>query len=114
MEMRTIDPAEARVTDGRLTDHRNFFVNARRHLHMNPELGFEEFKTSKFIRGTLEEQGLTVEGPLAKTGLFVDIEGDRPGETVAYRADIDALPIQDLKEVSYASATPGVAHLCGH
>jgi len=81
---------------------------------MNPELGFQEFKTSEFIRTTLEDYGLTVRNEIAGTGLVIDIEGDRPGEMVAYRADIDALPVEDLKEVPYASTVPGVAHLCGH
>ncbi len=122
--MNTIEPIESQVSDprvmdgqhthGRLADHRDFLVRVRRHLHMNPELGFQEFKTSEFIRATLEDQGLTVLGPVADTGLVIDIEGERPGELVAYRADIDALPIQDCKEVPYASTVPGIAHLCGH
>lgn len=89
-------------------------VRVRRHLHRNPELGLHEFKTSRFIREVLETHGLTVVGPLAETGLYVDIKGDHPGPTVAYRADIDALPIQDHKDVPYTSVNPGIAHLCGH
>jgi len=86
----------------------------RRHLHQNPELGFEEEETSAFVRAWLEEQRFTVRGPLAGTGFFLEIEGAHPGPTVGYRADMDALPIQDAKEVPYASKRPGVAHLCGH
>lgn len=93
---------------------REFLVGVRRHLHRHPELGFAEFETSRYIRTTLEDRGVAVSGPIAQTGLFVDIEGDHPGETVAYRADIDALPIQDLKIVPYVSSVDGVAHLCGH
>jgi amidohydrolase len=93
---------------------RDFLVSVRRHLHQHPELGFHEFETSQFIGRTLEEHGLSVVGPLAHTGMYVDIEGEHPGETVAYRADIDALPIQDLKTVPYVSSVDGVAHLCGH
>ena len=89
-------------------------VSVRRHLHMNPEVGFNEHRTSAFIRQVLEMHGLTVEGPLAGTGLYTDIVGDESGPSVGYRADIDALPIQDQKSVPYASRTPGVAHLCGH
>lgn len=102
------------MATGDLAEHRDFLVSIRRHLHKNPEIGFEEFKTSEFIKTTLEGQGLVVRGPVAETGLVVDIQGEEPGEMVAYRADIDALPIQDLKEVPYASTIPGVAHLCGH
>ena len=91
-----------------------FLISMRRHLHMHPEIGFQEEQTSRFIRNKLESYGLKVEGPIAQTGLFVDIEGAHPGPMVGYRADMDALPIQDAKQVSYASQHPGVAHLCGH
>ncbi len=89
-------------------------VAVRRHLHAHPELGLHEFETSRFIREVLDRHGLTVVCPLARTGLYVDIVGDLPGPTVAYRADIDALPIQDRKDVPYKSRYVGVAHLCGH
>jgi amidohydrolase len=112
--MSTLEESKVIMTDGRLTDHRDFLIQVRRYLHQNPEIAFSEFRTSDFIRESLEEQGLTVAGPIAGTGLYVDIEGEEPGEVVAYRADIDALPIQDLKEVPYASTVPGIAHLCGH
>ena len=74
----------------------------------------DEHDTARFIRQTLEGYGLDVQGPIAGTGLYVDIEGEAPGGTVGYRADIDALPTQDQKRVPYRSQTPGVAHLCGH
>lgn len=93
-------------------------ISCRRHIHKNPEVGFEEFETSRHIRETLSSFNLEVVGPLAKTGLYVDIEGNNPVSSdmpfVGYRTDIDALPIQDAKMVSYASQNPGVAHLCGH
>lgn len=91
-----------------------FLSLTRRHLHRHPELGLQEHETSRFIRSVLRRHGLTPSDPLAVTGLYVDIEGARPGPTVAYRADIDALPIQDAKEVAYKSQRAGVAHLCGH
>ncbi len=89
-------------------------TRVRRHLHQNPELGFQEVNTYRFIRAVLETHGLEVVGPLAETGCYVDIKGDHPGPTIAYRADIDALPIQDQKSVDYRSQNEGVAHLCGH
>lgn len=89
-------------------------VRVRRHLHQHPELGLHEFNTARFIRAVLETHGLTAVGPLAETGLYVDIKGDHPGPIVGYRADIDALPIQDQKSVAYKSANDGIAHLCGH
>ncbi len=91
-----------------------FLVPLRRHLHAHPELGFEEHETARFIARTLEGLGLDVHR-VADTGAFVDIVGAQPGPMVGYRADIDALPIQDAKtDVPYASTVPGVAHLCGH
>jgi amidohydrolase len=105
-------------------------IAVRRHLHMHPEVGMEEHDTSAFIRRTLEGYGLDVKGPVAGTGLYVDIDGeadsqageeadgeaggDGPGGRIGYRADIDALPAQDQKAVPYRSQTPGAAHLCGH
>ena len=89
-------------------------TSIRRHLHRNPEVGMQEHATSRFIRQTLERYGLGVHGPVAETGLYVDIEGSEPGRGVAYRADIDALPTQDSKQVPYRSRNAGVAHLCGH
>lgn len=94
-------------------------IAIRRHLHMNPEVGMREHGTSQFIRTTLEGYGLDVKGPVAGTGLYVDIEGtadtvDGDNHLVGYRADIDALPASDQKHVPYRSQTPGVAHLCGH
>ena len=87
----------------------------RRHLHMHPEVGMQERNTSRFIRRTLEGYGLTVHGPVASTGLYVDIEGTAgSGGHVGYRADIDALPAHDQKPVPYRSQKPNVAHLCGH
>ncbi len=92
----------------------DFLVSSRRHLHQYPEIGFQEHNTSHFIRVTLSSHGLDVRGPIAETGLYVDIVGAHPGPHVGYRADIDALPIQDAKQVPYASQNAGVAHLCGH
>jgi len=86
----------------------------RRHLHRNPEVGMQEHDTSQFIRETLTRYGLDVKGPIAKTGLYVDIEGDHPGGHVGYRADIDALPAHDAKQTGYRSRNDGAAHLCGH
>jgi amidohydrolase len=86
----------------------------RRHLHQHPELGFEEHDTARHVRAWLEAQGFETHGPLARTGFFVEVAGALPGPAVGYRADMDALPVHDAKEVPYASTRPGVAHLCGH
>ena len=86
----------------------------RRQLHEHPELGFQEHVTSAAVRGWLRENGFEVSDPIAETGFYVEVEGTRPGPTVAYRADMDALPIQEATDAPYASKTPGVMHACGH
>ncbi|MCH7976993.1 MAG: amidohydrolase [Bacteroidetes bacterium] len=98
-------------TDAQL---QTMLTGLRRHLHQYPEVGFEEIETSKYIRNWLALQGFTTHGPIAKTGFYVEVSGPHPGPTIGYRADMDALPTQDGKEVEYASKNDGVAHLCGH
>lgn len=109
-----LDLSGMETNDPPTKDFQSFLIDIRRHLHRNPELGFEEYRTSAFIRRVLEEHGLEAQGPVAGTGLYVDIEGDLDGPSVGYRADIDALPTPDAKAADYASTCPGVAHLCGH
>lgn len=86
----------------------------RRELHQHPELGFEEENTSRFVQERLQSFGIEVQAPIAKTGVVGLIRGANPGPTVGLRADMDALPIQDQKDVTYASKIDGKAHLCGH
>ena len=89
-------------------------INWRRTLHQHPELGFEEEQTSRFVQERLQEMGIEDFTVMAKTGVVVLIKGEHPGPTVALRGDMDALPIQDEKDVAYASKVAGKAHLCGH
>lgn len=89
-------------------------VEWRRYLHRHPELSFQEFKTSSWIAEKLEAWGLEVTRGVAGTGIVARLRGGRPGRTIALRADIDALPIQDEKTCEYASTVPGVMHACGH
>ncbi len=89
-------------------------VNIRRHLHMNPELSFQEFKTAAFVASKLKEIGIPFKEGVAGTGLIATLEGKQPGKTIALRADMDALPIQETNEVSYKSCNAGVMHACGH
>jgi amidohydrolase len=89
-------------------------VRALRHeLHRHPELGFEEHRTQARVREWLEGLGYTVCSS-AGTGLVTDLEGGRPGPTVALRADLDALPIHETTNLAYRSERGGVAHKCGH
>lgn len=88
-------------------------VEWRRHFHQYPELRFEEYSTAEFISDQLIDIGLHPKR-LCKTGILALLEGSNPGPTVAIRADMDALPMQDIKEVPYKSNNPGVTHACGH
>lgn len=89
-------------------------VIIRRHLHMNPELSFKEVKTAQFIYDFYAQLGIDVKAGVGGNGVVARVIGGRPGKTVALRADFDALPIQDEKEVSYKSTVSGVMHACGH
>ncbi|BBI34549.1 amidohydrolase [Cohnella abietis] len=89
-------------------------VTWRRHLHQYPELSFEEHQTSLMIANLLSSWGLEVRRGVAGTGVIAKLVGKLPGRTIALRADIDALPIQDAKNSSYSSTVPGVMHACGH
>ncbi|WP_339867575.1 M20 family metallopeptidase [uncultured Algoriphagus sp.] len=87
----------------------------RRHLHANPELSFQEYNTSKFVKEKLQEIGITTIESKADTGWAALIEGKNPSKRViALRADMDALPIIEANDVSYISKNPGVMHACGH
>ncbi len=89
-------------------------VSYRRHLHANPELSYQEFNTSKYVAEKLRDFGLEPK-EIATTGLLVEIKGKNPdSKTVALRADMDALPIQETNDVDYKSTVPGVMHACGH
>lgn len=89
-------------------------VVIRRHLHMHPELSFKEEKTARYIFNFYAELGVDVQMGVGGNGVVARVKGGRPGKTVALRADFDALPIQDDKDVPYKSTVPGVMHACGH
>lgn len=89
-------------------------VQIRRHLHMHPELSFEEENTAAYIADYLENLGIEVRRNVGGRGVVGLIRGGKPGKTIAFRADFDALPIQDAKDVPYKSTVPGVMHACGH
>ena len=88
-------------------------VSWRRDFHRYPELAFEEKRTSAVIREFLESLGLQVE-TLAKTGLRAVLEGKPGGRTVALRADMDALPLEEEGDKEYISQNPGITHACAH
>ena len=90
-------------------------IEIRRYLHKNPELSFEEFKTSEFIQQKLTEYGINFTAGYVKTGIVAIIEGSQSiDKCIALRADIDALPIQETNNVEYCSINDQVMHACGH
>lgn len=90
-------------------------IGLRRHLHANPELSYQEFNTVKFVEQTLRSFGIDAIQPMATTGLVAEVKGKNSGKkTIALRADMDALPIQESNDISYKSKNPGVMHACGH
>lgn len=85
----------------------------RRHIHANPELSYNENNTADFIISVLEKHGIPYIR-MAGTGVIGIIKGKNPGKTIALRADIDALPIEEKNDVPYKSKNKGVMHACGH
>jgi amidohydrolase len=86
----------------------------RKHIHRNPELSFEEYNTSAFIKNLLSKSGIPYTENWVKTGIIARIKGARPGRIIALRAELDALPIQELSSHDYVSQIGGKMHACGH
>ena len=89
----------------------------RHELHAHPELGFEETRTSELVAQRLAEWGITVHRGIAKTGVVGVVtgrDGGACGRMVGLRADMDALPVQELNSFAHASRYPGTMHACGH
>jgi amidohydrolase len=104
----------SKVVKEKIAEMKDWLIETRRTIHMNPELGFEEVETSKLVAGYLEKFGLQVKTGMAKTGVIGLLKGEKPGKTVAIRADMDALPLEEANQVSYRSKVKGKMHACGH
>lgn len=98
----------------KLESYYDEMVSIRRYLHQNPEVSFKEEKTAHYIKTFYENLGIEVRSHVGGNGVVARIHGSKPGKTIAIRADFDALPIQDEKDVPYKSLVPGVMHACGH
>ena len=99
--------------DAFLAEHEADLISFRRDLHAHPEIGYHEYRTTRRIARRLEAAGLRPMVLPKGTGLMVDIGSDN-GPLIALRADIDALPITDEKDVTYRSTNRGACHACGH
>jgi amidohydrolase len=100
-----IEPPEKLFTDA---------VAVRRDLHRHPEVGFRETRTAAIVAARLRELSMDVRQGIATTGVVGVLKGALPGRTIMLRADMDALPMPDEKDVSYRSIVDGVTHACGH
>ncbi|MFC2080186.1 M20 family metallopeptidase [Bacteroidota bacterium] len=94
---------------------RDEVIAIRRHLHMHPELSFNEENTSLYIRGLLDNWGIHYDYPFVEHGILAIIEGTDPkGPVIALRSDMDALPIVEMTDLDFSSKNKGVMHACGH
>jgi amidohydrolase len=89
-------------------------VAVRRDLHRHPELAFAEHRTSGLVAERMQRAGLEVTTGIANTGIVAVLRGDRAGRTVAWRADMDALPLSERVNLPYRSITENAMHACGH
>ncbi len=98
-----------------IEENYNYIVETYRFLHSMPELSFEEFKTSAFIKSELEKLNIPYKDKIGGTGILARVEGKNPQKKViALRADMDALPVTELTLLPFKSKTEGVMHACGH
>ena len=97
-----------------LRDIKKDIIDIRREFHKIPELGFEENITSNKIKKYLQNWGYNVRSDIGGTGLSATLEGRKPGKTIAFRFDIDGLPIDEKTGLEFSSEHNGVMHACGH
>ncbi len=86
----------------------------RRDIHRHPELAYKEERTSALVAQRLRDLGIKIETGVAGTGVVGLLEGGRAGKTVLLRADMDALPVQEMGEIPFKSENAGIMHACGH
>lgn len=91
-----------------------YYQKIRQQIHANPELRYEEYQTAVLVADELKKLGLRVETGIGKTGVVAVLDTGRPGKTIALRADMDALPIQEETQLPYQSKIKNKMHACGH
>jgi amidohydrolase len=110
VDMKTLTTEWTQELDRR----REGMVTLRRDFHRHPELSFDERRTAEIIAERLHAAKFEVRTGLGRTGVVGVLRGDRPGRTIAWRADIDALPLTEILDAPFTSSKPGVMHACGH
>ncbi|MGP8125533.1 MAG: carboxypeptidase CpsA [Nitrososphaerales archaeon] len=100
-------PAEAASIEGEI-------IRTRRAIHQKPELSYHEEETAKLVAERLESFGIKVKRDVGGTGVLGTLEGGKKGKVVALRADMDALPVEEMSDVEFKSKVKGVMHACGH
>lgn len=106
---RSYDPIETGIAA-----YLDEFIALRHDLHQYPELAFQERRTSKLVASHLSSWGYEVATGIAGTGIVATLARGNGKRSIAIRADMDALPIEEATSLSYASSNPGVMHACGH
>src|SRR5579863_1042917 len=97
-----------------LHDHLDELSELRRDIHAHPELGFTEERTGDLVAAKLAEYGCEVHRGLAKTGVVGTLRRGNSPRAIGLRADMDALPMQELNEFAHRSSNDGRMHACGH
>jgi len=97
-----------------LLGHGDDLIALRRDLHRHPELSMAEHRTAAIVADRLHRAGLEVATGVAGTGVVGVLRGDRPGRAIAWRADMDALPLDEAVDSPFRSTTADVMHACGH
>jgi amidohydrolase len=94
----------------------DYTVKIRREIHINPEVGMQEFKTAELVRGELDKMGIPYRDKVGGTGIVGLITGkaEGPKKVIGLRADMDAISVHEINKVPYASQVPGISHACGH
>lgn len=110
----SVDKKTSLRIDKEIQNHLQEIIKTRRYLHMNPELSNQEFDTSKLVASKLLSLGFSIQTGVAKTGVVGILTGESEATTIALRADMDALPIQEKTGLPYQSLNPGIMHACGH
>src|SRR5574339_875591 len=100
--------------DQEIAGRESDLIALRRDFHRHPELSHQERRTAEVIAERLHAAKLEVRTGVGGTGVVGVLHGDRPARTIAWRADIDALPLTELLQAPFASGAPGVMHACGH